>query len=192
VRVGGIGDAPVSVFDGVDYVALGHLHGAQVIAADGPVVRYSGSPLAYSFSEEQHTKSVTLLDFQTSGEINVTLIPTPVPRAVVTLRDSLAQLLADPAYTSHEGDWVRAVLTDPRRLPDAMAKIRSRFPFALQLDYERTDQGAGRTLVDVSKTPPLEVASRFIEDVTETPATEAERGLLNDAIEEVRIQGVSR
>lgn len=189
VRVGGIGDAPASVFAGVDYVALGHLHGAQQIPTEGSIVRYSGSPLAFSFSEEEHTKSVTVLDIPADGEIGVVEFPTPVARSITTVRDSLERLLTDPRYEDHVSDWIRAILTDPRRIPDAMAKIRSRFPFALQLDYEQTERDASRTLVDVTKIPPLEVASRFVADVTTTPPTDAERKLLTSAIERVRIQG---
>src|SRR5215831_756531 len=81
IRVGGIGDAPASVFAGLTYVALGHLHGQQdVPLAGGTVVRYCGSPLAFSFSERYHAKSVTLAEIHGAGEVIVTRLATPVPR----------------------------------------------------------------------------------------------------------------
>jgi exonuclease SbcD len=192
VRVGGIGDAPASVFTGVDYVALGHLHRAQHIAADDVVVRYSGSPLAYSFSEEQHTKSVTIIDIPGEGQVSVTEIPTPVPRRLATIRGTLAELLADPALEVHTDDWVRAVLTDERRPTDAMAQIRSRFPYALQLEFDRPLPERLNALVDVATADPVDVALGFVEHVTTTPASDDERAVLAAAIESVRIHQVEQ
>lgn len=192
VRVGGIGDAPASVFAGVDYVALGHLHRAQRIPADDALVRYSGSPLAYSFSEEHHTKSVTLVDIPAEGDVSIREIPTPVPRRLATIRGTLAELLADPELDVHVDDWVRAVLTDERRPTDAMAQIRSRFPNALQLEFDRPLPDRLSGLVDVATADPVEVALGFVEHVTTTTASDAERAVLAEAIEDVRIRQVSQ
>jgi len=192
VRVGGIGDAPASVFAGVEYAALGHLHGAQQIASADPHVRYSGSPLAYSFSEQGHTKSVTVLDITDARDIAVELVPVPVPRPISTLQGSLVELLCDESFAEHEDHWVRAILTDERRQPDAMAQLRTRFPYALQLDYIRTVSHQRAALVDVQSTPAIDVATQFIEEVTATPVTDDERALLDAAIEQVRIRGVAQ
>src|ERR1019366_3357014 len=79
IRVGGIGDAPASVFDGFTYVALGHLHGQQQLPAGrGTTARYSGSPLAFSFSEAAQAKSVTLAEIDAAGRVAITLLPAPV------------------------------------------------------------------------------------------------------------------
>ena len=187
VRVGGIGDAPASIFTGVDYVALGHLHRAQQINADTVHVRYSGSPLAYSFSEEHHTKSITIIDIPAQGDVSIREIPTPVPRRLATIRGTLAELLADPTLDAHADDWVRAVLTDPRRPADAMAQIRSRFPYALQLEFDRPLPDRVAALVDVATADPVEVAVGFVEHVTTTSASDAERAVLADAVEAVRL-----
>ena len=97
VSVGGVADAPALVYAGVDYVALGHLHGPQEIAnPDGPTIRYSGSPLAYSFSEQAHAKSVTIVDVSADGSIELEVVPAPVPRALAKLTGELDTLLADP------------------------------------------------------------------------------------------------
>ncbi|MFZ8927535.1 MAG: metallophosphoesterase family protein, partial [Candidatus Nanopelagicales bacterium] len=108
LRVGGVGDAPASVFAGVDYVALGHLHGAQEVRAPGATrMHYSGSPLAFSFSEESHVKSVTLIDVDAAGVADVSMIPVPVGRTLITLRGDLDTLRQDPALRVHAESWVR-------------------------------------------------------------------------------------
>src|SRR6266702_1491260 len=96
IRVGGIGDAPASVFDGISYVALGHLHGQQNIPAGaaGTTVRYSGSPLAFSFSERNQAKSVTLADIDAAGQVTTTQLPAPVPRPLREVRGKIDELLA--------------------------------------------------------------------------------------------------
>jgi len=140
IRVGGVGDAPAAIFDGVDYVALGHLHGAQAISGSTATIRYSGSPMAFSFSEINHRTSVTLVDIDDSGFIDVTLIPTPIPRPIAKLTGKLGDLLADQSLTEHEESWLHVTLTDDRR-PDApMEQLRVRFPHVLVLEFRPESQ----------------------------------------------------
>ncbi len=141
ISVGGVARVPTSVFDGVDYVALGHLHGRHVL---GDRVRYSGSPLAYSFSEAGHRKGSWLVDLAADGAVTAELVEAPVPRPLARLRGVLDDLLADPALAAHEGSWVEATLTDAVRPPQAMERLRRRFPHALLLGFDgvRTAVGA--------------------------------------------------
>lgn len=192
VSVGGVADAPASVFDGVDYVALGHLHGPQDIAAPGStLVRYSGSPLAYSFSEESHCKSVTILDVPASGPIEVEVIPAPVPRGMRTITGDLDQLLGDPTLAEHEQDWIRAILTDPIRPERAMDRIRERFPHAIALQWQPHSEGAPLAavtrLVDPQQASPIEVIAAFVEHVTSVPASLELRAVAEGAVERVRL-----
>ena len=127
IRVGGVGDTPAEVFDGVNYVALGHLHGPQEVRLAGSptVVEYSGSPLAFSFSERDHTKSVTVVDIDAAGVVATRRVPAPVPRPLVQVSGRLADLL-DRAQGDLAGladAWVKVVLTDPGRRgqPDGAA-----------------------------------------------------------------------
>ncbi len=119
IRVGGIGDAPASVFDGFSYVALGHLHGPQQIRAGGSAttIRYSGSPLAFSFSERTQAKSVTLAEIDAAGQVAVTQLPAPVPRPLREVRGKIDDLLAraDGDLADLAGAWVKVVLTDTVR-----------------------------------------------------------------------------
>ncbi|WP_069629085.1 exonuclease SbcCD subunit D, partial [Streptomyces niveus] len=139
ITVGGVSAVPTGTFDGVDYVALGHLHGAQALTER---VRYSGSPLAYSFSESDHRKTMWLVDLGPGGEIDATRIDCPVPRPLARVRGALADLLDDPALTRHEEAWIEATLTDPVRPADPMARLAERFPHTLSLvfDPERGDE----------------------------------------------------
>lgn len=113
LAVGGAAHVPPGVFAGADYVALGHLHGPQVVG--GGAGRYSGSPLAFSFSEATQRKSVAIVDVVGDGAARVELIAAPVPRALATVRGTLDELLADPRLRDREGDWIQATLTDPVR-----------------------------------------------------------------------------
>ncbi|MFE3329713.1 exonuclease SbcCD subunit D [Streptomyces sp. NPDC059176] len=138
ITVGGIAAVPARTFDGVDYVALGHLHGCQTITDR---VRYSGSPLAYSFSESGHRKSTWLVDLGPGGEVAAERIDCPVPRPLARIRGTLEELLAEPSLQRHEQSWAEATLTDPVRPADPMARLTARFPHTLSLVFapERTE-----------------------------------------------------
>ncbi|MEU6987458.1 exonuclease SbcCD subunit D [Streptomyces sp. NPDC046324] len=134
ITVGGVAAVPAGVFAGVDYVALGHLHGSQTVT---PRVRYSGSPLAYSFSEVHHRKSTWLIDLGADGAIEAAeRVDCPVPRPLARIRGRLDDLLADPALVRHEESWVEATLTDPVRPAEPMARLAERFPHTLNLVFE--------------------------------------------------------
>ena len=192
LRVGGVGDAPASVLAGVDYAALGHLHGAQTLTAPGDVLaHYSGSPVAFSFSEESHSKAVTIVDIPALGPVTTTLVPVPVPRPLVTLTGRLEDLLADPDLAQHSGSWVRVRLTDPRRPAEAMARLRERWPYAVELTFESAtvtpDTDAVRA---TAMSDPLQIAEAFVEHVTATPASDEEVALLQTSVEAVRISAM--
>ncbi|MEV0095497.1 exonuclease SbcCD subunit D [Streptomyces sp. NPDC050738] len=133
ITVGGVAAVPSGVFDGADYVALGHLHGCQTVTER---VRYSGSPLAYSFSEVDHRKTMWLVDLGPGGEVDAERLDCPVPRRLARIRGRLDDLLQDPAFVRHEESWVEATLTDPVRPPEPMAQLAGRFPHVLSLLFE--------------------------------------------------------
>ncbi|WP_329226348.1 MULTISPECIES: exonuclease SbcCD subunit D [unclassified Streptomyces] len=133
ITVGGVAAVPAGVFDGVDYVALGHLHGCQTVTER---VRYSGSPLAYSFSEHAHRKTMWLIDLGPDGALGAERVDCPAPRPLARLRGRLDALLDDPALERHRGSWVEATLTDPARPEEPMARLLERFPHTLSLVFE--------------------------------------------------------
>jgi exonuclease SbcD len=185
VTVGGVGSVPPRLFDRFAYSALGHLHGPQTIREG---LRYSGSPLAYSFSEAAHRKGSWLVETGTTGLGAVEFVPAPVPRRLSTLRGELAQLLADPALAGQEDDWLSVTLTDAARPEDAMARLGTRFPHVLVLSHEPA--GAARSeetyAARVTGRTDLEVSTAFVEHVRGTVADGAERLLLQEALEAVR------
>ncbi len=194
LRVGGVGDAPASVFAGVDYVALGHLHGAQEVRAPGATrMHYSGSPLAFSFSEESHVKSVTLIDVDTAGVADVSIIPVPVGRTLITLRGDLDTLLQDQALRVHAESWVRVVLTDERRPDHAMSRLRDVWPYTVDLDFDarRPANDSHGPALGLASADPVLLAQSFVEHVTATPPTPEESAALQRSVEAVRIGEVS-
>lgn len=179
ISVGGVSLVPTTVFDGVDYAALGHLHGRHTLT---DTVRYSGSPLAYSFSEADHTKGSWLVDLGRDGRTDAEFVEAPVPRPLARIRGTLDELLADSRYDVHEQAWVQATLTDDTRPLQAMDRLRSRFPHTLVLAFEPA--GGDRLSVPVARTRGRSdhaIALDFVAELRGAPATEAETALLLDA-----------
>ena len=144
VSVGGMDIADSSVFSRFTYAALGHLHAPQ--QAGAPHIRYSGSPLKYSLSEQDHCKSVTFVELGRPGEIEITQIPLPFQRDLRTVRGSFEQLM-DPGWHENKsfGDYVFAEITGHGALYP-MEKLRTLFPQLLGLRFEMAqgDGGASR------------------------------------------------
>ncbi|MET9123061.1 exonuclease SbcCD subunit D [Streptomyces sp. NPDC004528] len=185
ITVGGVAAVPAAVFDGVDYVALGHLHGSQTITER---VRYSGSPLPYSFSEADHRKSMWLVDLGPDGSVGAERVDCPVPRALARLRGRLEELLADPGLARHEEAWVEATLTDPVRPAEPMARLTERFPHILSLVFEPErapedpDVSYARRLAGRSE---QQIAEDFVAHVRGTGPDPREQAVLRDAFDAV-------
>ena len=137
IKLGGMDNVDVSVYDAFDYVALGHVHRPQRVGRD--TVRYSGSPLKYSFSEARYGKSVALIELgekkpgEEVGEcVSFELIPLVPLHDVREIRGTLADVLAMGA----ESDYLHITLSDEHPQLDAMAKIHEVFPNAMMLDYD--------------------------------------------------------
>ena len=192
ISVGGVGSVPAEVFSGVDYVALGHLHGRQRISE---TVRYSGSPLPYSFSEHRHTKGSWLVDLDASGVRGIEAIAAPVPRPLALLRGRLDDLLRDPAHAPAERAWCQVTLTDPVRPREAMVRLRERFPHALVLSFE-PDVGEARDdgyAARVRGQSAIDVCCGFLEHVRGgAGADAAERDLMAAALEGARLSSMER
>ncbi|KOT89923.1 exonuclease SbcD [Streptomyces sp. NRRL F-5755] len=193
ITVGGVESVPAAVFDGVDYAALGHLHGCQTITDR---VRYSGSPLAYSFSEEHHRKSMWLVELDAAGAVRAERLDCPVPRPLARVRGRLADLLEDPALARHEEAWVEATLTDAARPHEPMARLAGRFPHILSLAFE-PEEGPARSLASYAQRlrgrSDQEIAEDFVEHVRAGRAVDdEERAVLRSALDEVRVDDVLR
>ena len=185
ISVGGVGQVPAELFAGFGYVALGHLHGQQTVA---PHMRYSGSPLPYSFSEASHRKGSWLVDLDDAGTARVEQVPAPVCRRLSALRGRLADLLGSAAYGQYEEDFVSVTLTDPSRPEGAMDALRARFPHVLVLAFEPEgvlpDQRGYRART--AGRDDLAVASEFVRHVSNASPTATEEQLLASAFAAVR------
>jgi exonuclease SbcD len=190
IRVGGISDVPVSAVSGCTYLALGHLHGQQRIPVTGGTTAacYSGSPLAFSFSERHHVKSVTLAEIDAAGKVTTRLLPAPVPRPLREVRGRLDDLLARAGTDLADlaGAWVKAVLTDSARPAAPMERLREKWPHTLVLDFA-PDGGtvsAGADLDRLAATAdPVEICGHFVEFVAGAPPDAAQRAVLADVVE---------
>jgi len=192
IRVGGIGDAPARVLAGCSYLALGHLHGQQRVDAGGTTsARYSGSPLAFSFSERDHRKSVTLAEIAGDGTVVTQLLPTPVPRPLREVRGRLDELLAraDGDLADLVGAWVKAVLTDQARPVAPMERLRERWPHTIALDFQ-PEGGLTGPDADLARlaeaVDPVEICGLFVDFVAGAPPDEAQLAVLRQAVEAAR------
>ncbi len=184
LTIGNVDRVGVDAFAGFDYVALGHLHGSQQL--DGPRVAYSGTPLAYSFSEQHHVKSVRIVELAADGTPSVQVVPLGVGRPVCTLRGPIQELLDDPAHAVASGARVRAILTDESLPLQAMARLRARFPHIAVLVHEPPEQtrasGSERHRQVRQARSPLELATAFFADQQGRPADAAEAALLQESL----------
>lgn len=183
--VGGVDKVPVTAFDGVDYAALGHIHGRATLS---PGVRYSGAPLHYSFSEAGKPRGGWLVDLDAAGVAAVTWIDLPVPRPLTVLAGTIDELLDDSAHVAVSDHWISAVLTDPTRPMDAMRRLQARFPHCAHLEFRpstRHDDNASSYAELVRGKSDDELIDAFLVKVRNGEgATAPEADLLREVIDE--------
>ncbi|MBA3282158.1 MAG: exonuclease SbcCD subunit D [Acidimicrobiia bacterium] len=185
LSVGGVERVAVDVFAGFDLVALGHLHQPQTLHGDR--VAYSGSPLPYSFSEEAQVKSVRIVDLGIDGSVTAETVPLRVGRSLRTITGTLQDLLEDPVFDDAVDARVRARLTDPHLPGQAMARLRRRFPHAVELRHEPmgmdpSDPSVVTALATLESLAPLDLVLRFWAEQQGASATAPERRLLERAV----------
>ncbi|MGH3492703.1 MAG: exonuclease SbcCD subunit D, partial [Sciscionella sp.] len=167
----------------------GHLHGAQRITES---LRYSGSPLAYSFSEAHQRKSVWLVDLDGTGLAAVNRVELPVPRRLSTLRGTLPELLAAPEHDDLVEDYLSVTLTDRVRPLEPMRRLLERFPHAVHLEWE-PEQGKDhrrlRYAEAVRGRTDEQVAALFLDDCRGSAPSDGERRLLAEGLLQVAGEG---
>ena len=135
VFVGGVENVDASVFADFDYVALGHIHRAQ--SAGGEQIRYSGTPLKYSFSEIRHEKSVTIAELKEKGSLTVHQEPLKPLHDMREIRGSYEELVLRENYQGPDlEDYLHVILTDENDIPDVIGRLRSIYPNIMKLDYD--------------------------------------------------------
>ena len=187
VVVGGLDNVDASVFDAFDYAALGHLHGAQSIGSE--TVRYCGTPLKYSFSEKDQTKSVTVVELSGKGDIRIRTLPLTPLRDLREIRGSFEEITGiERAAGKQAEDYLHVILTDEDDVPEAMARLRHLYPNLMKLSYdnhrtrEQQDiEGATR----VESRSPMELFEEFYEKQNNMPMHEEQRKLVRACIAEI-------
>ena len=159
VSVGGADNVDASVFDGIDYVALGHLHRPQNVGSER--LRYCGTPLKYSFSEAEHVKSVTVAELGPKGSLTVRTVPLVPRRDLRELRGTYMELTARDNYKgTNTDDYLHITLTDEEDIPDVIGKLRVIYPNLMKLDYDNRRTRADARIdaaEDVERKSPLEL-----------------------------------
>lgn len=174
LSVGGTDHVDASVFDGIDYVALGHLHRPQNVGSER--IRYCGTPLKYSFSEAGHEKSVTVITLEEKGKLQLRTVPLTPKRDLRKLRGAYLELTARENYEgTNTQDYVHITLTDEEDIPDGMGRLRAIYPNLMKLDYDNKRTRAGVPLgaaQDVERKTPLELFGELYELQNGQPLSE--------------------
>lgn len=187
ISVGGSDNVDASVFDGFDYVALGHIHGPQNIGSER--VRYCGTPLKYSFSEACHEKSVTVAELGEKGQLSLRTAPLIPRRDMREIRGGYMEVTAKSFYREMEReDYLHVTLTDEEDVPDALGKLRAIYPNLMKLDYDnrRTRfQAQTEAAEEAEKKPPLELFADFYEMQNNQPMTEEQKQFAGALMEQI-------
>lgn len=193
LSVGGTDNVDSGVFAPFDYVALGHLHGAQHIGRE--TIRYAGSPLKYSFSEARQHKSVTVVTLGEKGDVQVrTAALTPL-RELREIRGSYDELTARSFYehTTYRSDYLHLILTDEQDVFDAISRLRTIYPYLMTLDYDnaRTRAAGGMSVpAETERRTPLELFEALYTRQNHQPMSEVQRAYIAQLMEQImEVQG---
>ena len=191
--VGGTDNVDGAVFEPFDYVALGHLHGAQYC---GKNIRYSGTPLKYSFAEANDEKSVSVVEIgEKGGQVCVeTVLLTPI-RDMKKVRGTFEELM-NPAYISKgvkADDYVQITLTDEDDVPNAMSRLQGVYKNALELRYDNARTRANASALNASveeQKSAFALFEEFFELQNNAKMTEEQSEYMKDLIEKVEGESV--
>ena len=193
LSVGGTDNVDSGVFAPFDYVALGHLHGAQHIGRE--TIRYAGSPLKYSFSEARQHKSVTVVTLGEKGDVQVRTVALTPLRELREIRGSYDELTARSFYehTTYRSDYLHLILTDEQDVFDAMSRLRTIYPYLMTLDYDnaRTRAAGGMSVpAETERRTPLELFEALYQRQNHRPMSEVQRAYIAQLMEQImEVQG---
>jgi exonuclease SbcD len=184
--VGGLDAVDAAVIAKFDYVALGHLHGAQNVGAN---IRYAGSPVKYSFSEWKQDKSVPLVTLKAKGFMESVTLPLAPLHDMREIKGKLDELTGEGIFSpGHQEDYLRIILTDEEEIIDPMGKLRSVYPHIMALDFEnaRTRLEASPLSLDsehLEKLSTYDLFSEFFLELSGAVMSEAQAGLVRELLE---------
>lgn len=184
ISVGGSDNVDASVFDGFDYVALGHIHGPQNIGSNR--IRYCGTPLKYSFSEASHFKSVTVVDLGAKGEVQLHTLPLIPRHDMREIRGSFAELTSKAYYSETTvDDYIHVILTDEEDVTEAIGRLRVIYPNIMKLSYDNTRTRSCQVIncaEDIKRKSPLELFEELYEMQNNQPMSEEQRIFVSELI----------
>ena len=187
ISVGGTDNVDAAVFDGFDYVALGHIHGPQNISSER--IRYCGTPLKYSFSEAKHQKSVTVIDLEDKESISVRTVPLHPLRDMREIEGTYEELTYRPNYEGTDtDDYIHITLTDEEDIPDAIGKLRLIYPNLMSLDYNNSRTRSAGMLSDLEELQnksPLVLFEEFYEQQNGRPMSEQQENFVRKIMENI-------
>lgn len=186
LSVGGSEQVHPQVFKDFHYTALGHLHGPQRMGAD--YIRYSGSPLKYSFDEHGQKKSFTIIDMDTKGSVDISTIPVEAKRDVVILEGYFEDLLNNKELqANHKDDYVQARLLDTIPIMDGMARLRQVYPRCMTIELVGRVATPVAVMGDVvfKELNERQLFNQFAENVWKKPLTEEEQSYIDSVWERI-------
>ncbi len=187
IIVGGTDNVSGEVFDGFDYVALGHIHREQTVGKDN--IRYCGTPLKYSFSEAKNIKSVTILDFNDKGNIEYSKIPLTPFRDMREIRGTYYELTLKSNYeNTNVDDYLHITLTDEEDIPDAIGKLRSIYPNIMKLDYDNLrTRGSGTVdaIENIESKSPFELFADLFKQQNNQDMSEEQEEIMRNLIDKI-------
>lgn len=186
-NVGGLDNVDVSVFDSFDYVALGHIHGPQKVGRE--TVRYCGTPLKYSLSEANHTKSVTVVDIPENKKIEIRTVPLVPMHELREVKGTFDELMDRRNYEGTAvDDYLYVVLTDEDDVPDALGKLRTVYPNVMKLGYDNTRTRVTQTIDDgavLEGKKPIDLFGELYEKQNNQEMSDEQRSFVQDIIDSV-------
>ena len=189
VSVGGAGNVDSTVFAPFDYVALGHLHCPQIIAGN-PCIRYSGTPLKYSFSEITRNKSITVVEMEQKGTVRTKEIPLIPLHDMREIRGTYNDLTLKKNYAGTAvDDYIHAVLTDEEDVPYALARLRTIYPNIMALDYDNTRTRSSTSFAagaDVAQKSDIELFMELYEKQNGQQMSEEQKQYSMELFEKIR------
>ena len=188
ISVGGSDNVNADVFRDFDYVALGHIHRSQSCGSE--YIRYSGTPLKYSFSESKDTKSITVIDIKEKGTIKLDFIPLTPLRDMVEIKGTYDDLMLKSFYenTTYPNDYVHITLTDENDILDVITRLRVVYKNIMKLDYDnqRTRSNSEINLInDMESKSPLELFDIFYDSRNGQPLNNEQREFMENIIDDI-------
>ena len=187
ISVGGLDNVDAEVFEVFDYAALGHIHRSQSMGNER--VRYSGTPLKYSFSEVTHEKSVTIVDMKEKGNIDIYTVPLVPQHDLTKIKGSFEEVMSSDFEKNMDKEaYVHVTLTDEVDIPNAFHKLQTVYPNIMQMEYEVRSKKNHSVLEgqsDGKKMDPLELFQEFYAEMNHQPLQAPQQEYLIEKINEI-------